>query len=327
MNIATRLFLNECRKRGIKTRPLCEDKIFELIYQEHYEYLYAQFFSITPATARQICARKELTKAFLAKAGISVAKGDYFSIDQPDEALNFANNRYPLVLKPSPGGHGEGVFANISDESFLEDAWSILSESGVKTVLLEEFFHGKEYRILATKKKVLGVVRRVPANVVGDGLSTISNLIKSKNSDPRRSDDTGDPVVKIFVDNTILSTLKEKKLALSSIPAEGERVFLRENSNISTGGESVDYTDKIDPSVKKIALKVINAIPGLPYAGIDFMTKDITKKQKADDYIIVEVNSSPGIDLHHFPYKGKKRNVASQLLNLVFPETTNNNFL
>ena len=322
MNIATRLFLNECKKRGIETKSVSKNKIFKLSHKKHYEYLYAQFFSITTATARLICSRKEMTKDFLSSAGIYVAEGGSFNPTQLDEALKLAENRYPVVLKPSPGGHGDGVFANIINPKALKLAWVKLTQHGSSNFILEKRFEGKEYRILSTRDKVLGVIHRIPAHVTGDGETTISKLINEKNSDPRRSDNTGDPVVKIFIDDIVIDNLKKQGLKLNSMPKAGKRVYLRENSNVSTGGESIDYTEKIHPSITKLAIKIIRSIPGLPYGGIDIMTKDITKEQKDGDYIVIEVNSSPGIDLHHFPYKGKKRNVAGQIVNLVFPETT-----
>ena len=102
---------------------------------------------------------------------------------------------------------------------------------------------------------------------------------------------------------------------------KGERIYLRKNSNLSTGGDSIDITDIIHPDFKKIAIKTIHAIPGIVYAGIDLMTdKDISKKPTRNNYIIIEMNLSPGIFMHHFPYKGRSRNVAKEIIDMLFPE-------
>lgn len=105
-----------------------------------------------------------------------------------------------------------------------------------------------------------------------------------------------------------------------SIPQKGKRIYLRRVSNVSQGGAAIDFTDKVHSSVKEIALKAINAVPGLSFAGIDFLSKDITKKQTQDSYIIIEINDSPGFDIHDFPYEGENRHAAREFLFLMFPE-------
>lgn len=321
MNIATKILIDEMENRGINVSSYL-DKVFEAKIDQHVEYLYAQYFSKNSAVARQICSKKELTKAFLEKADIAVAKGGLFSPSQLAEGLEFAQKNYPVVIKPTPGGHGDGVFADVKNDDEFAFFWQETKKiTNPKNIIVEQKFVGLEYRILATNEKVLAVTHRIPANVTGDGVHSIKKLIQIKNNDPRRSDDTGDPVVKIKIDASVIRKIESEKVTLDSVLEEGRQLFLRDNSNISTGGESIDCTDKIHSSVAKIAVEAINAIPGLLYAGIDFMTTDITREHTGNDYIIIEINSSPGIDMHHFPYEGKPRNVASDLIDLVFSET------
>lgn len=110
-------------------------------------------------------------------------------------------------------------------------------------------------------------------------------------------------------------------LKLDSIPKVNEKVYLRANSNIATGGTCEDFTDKVHPSVIKICKKVLETFPGLPYAGIDFLCSDISKKQTKNSYIILEVNSIPGIKMHMYPSIGTSRNISKYIVDLMFPET------
>ena len=124
----------------------------------------------------------------------------------------------------------------------------------------------------------------------------------------------------IEIDTDLYENLAKQNLTLDSIPAAGQHVQLRSVSNIMQGGDSIDMTDLVDPSVKEIALRAINAVPGLGFAGVDFMTKDITQPQSEGTYIIIEINSSPGLCIHEHPYEGKRRFTDREFLYVMFPE-------
>ena len=318
---STQMILKEVKKRGIKIETIFLGHLAKLTYKNHTEYLYHQFISKTTAVAYKICEQKEVTKILLSKNDISVAKGQYFDCNELKQALDYAEKlTWPLVLKPANASHGDLLFANIKNKNDFKKAWEKISQR-YETIIIEEMFKGKEYRIFATKDRLIAITYRMPANVIGDGKYNIEKLIKIKNNDPRRSTSWDKPLVKIKIDTTIKNYLKKQNFSLNSIPKKGKRIFLRDNSNISTGGDSFDYTDKADSSVAKIAVKIIKSIPGLQYGGIDFMCQDITKAQTKNSYIILEVNKSPGIDIHHFPYQGKSRDAARAIIDIAFPET------
>jgi cyanophycin synthetase len=320
-NIATELYIEEANRRGVKSEVIYPGKVLKFSYNNHVEFTYDQFFSCFSAVAYKSCENKAVTKTFLEKVGIAVPLGKEYSLEEYDPALHFAKDRnYGVVLKPLEGKKGISVFSGINDEQEFKMAWDEIFRS-YSAAILEEKFQGDEYRIIATREKTLAVVCRKPANIVGDGSHTVHELIDLKNSDPRRSDDAGDPVVKIKIDNIVLSKLKSQNLSLHSILKKGQLVFLRNNSNLSTGGESMNVTDIAHRSVKEIGQHAINAIPGLPFGGVDFMTKDISKPQETGTYVIIEINASPGIDMHHFPYEGKSINVAKEIIDIIFPET------
>lgn len=326
-SISTAIIAAEAKKRGIKVIPIHPGKVILLKVGDHEEYFFYQFSSLTSSVAHQISNHKDAARSFLARHGLSVSRGGDFDPTSLPQALEFFNKiNKPVVLKPTSGSHGRCVFTGIKTEKDFKECWSKIKRK-YKRILVEEMFQGgTEYRIVATREKVLAITNRVPANVAGDGIHTIKELVKIKNNDPRRAEDDSyadhsKPLVKIKIDGMVKRMLEEKGLNADSIPKNGQLIFLRKNSNLSTGGDSIDYTDKVHPSVKKLAVEAIRSIPGLNYGGVDFLSKDITKEQTKDIYIIIEVNVSPGIFMHHFPYKGKPRDVAKEILDITFPET------
>lgn len=265
-----------------------------------------------------ITKNKELAKQFLIESGLSTPKGELFTKATIEDAMKFFSTiKKPAVIKPSDGIWGTAVHMNVSDEA---DALNIMKSlpGGSAGFLIEEQSVGEEYRILATRDELLGIIHRIPANVMGDGERTIQELIDEKNSDPRRGENHEKALVKIHIDTEIISKLKKSSLELSSIPKAGEKIFLRDNSNISTGGDSVDFTDIAHPKVRELAPRIIRAIPNLPYAGFDFMTPDITKDPNEVGYSVIELNDSPMLSMHHAPYEGKSRNVSKKIIDLLF---------
>jgi len=262
----------------------------------------------------------------LYSCGISVPKGYRIrKTTSDDDLLSFYKNlQKPLVVKPNDGALGQNITININNyEEYLDGIEVALDYTGKEnsSVIVEEMFEGTEYRVLATREKVLGVLNRRPASVVGNGNDSIKKLIKEKNSNPIRSAKSGTcSHLKIRMDARMTKYLDEQSMNFNTVPDNDKRIYLRRVSNISQGGDAIDFTDKVHPSVKEIALKAINAVPGLSFAGIDFLSKDITKKQTKNSYVIIEINDTPGFDIHDFPYEGKNRHTAREFLFLMFPE-------
>lgn len=325
-SISSRLLITEAVQRGISAKHLNPYKggpsFLELEYKGHREFMCGQSSSLTNYAGFFIQKDKALTKEYLKRAGINVSPGAVFRKDEIDKALEFAKKiGYPVVVKPHDGGHGRDVIVGIKNKRELELKLATFFKKE-EIVLLERMFSGTEYRIVATRTKFLAVANRVPANITGDGKSTIKELIQVKNSDPRRGDLKRTFLKEIHIDKEVRRTLEMKRLSLNSIPKAGRVIYLRNNSNLSTGGDSFDDTDKLHPEFKKIAVRAVRAIPGLAYGGVDLMTnKDISKKPTKGSYIIMEINASPGISMHHGPYEGKKRDVASGIIDIIFPET------
>lgn len=325
-SFSTILLVEEATRRGIKVSHINNDQremsFLELSYKNHFEYIKGQNSSKTSFPAFYATENKAITKSFLLRSNISVAKGSLFHKGDMKEPLEFAKKiGYPVVIKPFDGCHGELVFMGLNTGKKCKEAIKSVFKKH-NYVLIEKQFNGKEYRFLASRNKVFAVANRDPANIVGDGVYNIKELIEIKNRDPNRGENYEKSHLKIKIDRFVKQNLAEQKIDLNYIPPKEEKVYLRKESNISAGGDSIDLTDEVHPELKKIAIKSVQAIPGLAYAGVDLISnKDILKKPTKNSYIIIELNCSPGFDMQHFPYKGKSRDVAKGIFDLLFPET------
>lgn len=320
------MVIEEAKKYGITWSIIPGTQIITLEHNGKKQTYYHQVPSSTSALALYSTNNKPITSRILQAAGVSVPHGfrvkAKYGTEYAREVFDFLKK--PLVVKPSNGALGDNITINISNYpqylSALELAFSF-SKAKESVAVVEEMFVGNEYRILATQEKVIGVLKRVPAHVIGDGTQSIAALIKRKNQEKiRSSDDISRSHLKIRVDAKLKENLAELDLNLKSVPQKNEVITLRKVSNISQGGDAIDVTDSIHKSVEKVALRAMRAIPGLSFAGIDFMTQDITLAQTADSYVIIEINETPGFDIHDYPYEGKNRHAAREFLYLLFPE-------
>ncbi|MDF1498802.1 MAG: hypothetical protein P1P85_05650 [Patescibacteria group bacterium] len=319
-SLSSMLLVNEAVKRNIKVNHINryqKEMVFlELSFKNHFEYIVGQKSSKTSATASYAVENKALTKSLLEEENISVAKGKLFSKNcNINEIYKYVKKiGYPVVVKKFDGVHGELVFLGINNK---EKLCKFINEIFKKNdyVLIEKEFKGKEFRFIAA-------AHRIPANVIGDGSHNIKELIRIKNNDPRRAEGHQSPLTKIKIDSIVKQNLNEQNIKLDYIPNREEKIYLRKNSNLSTGGESIDVTDIIHPELKKIVVKSVQAIPGLAYAGVDLMTnKNISKRPTKNSYIIIEINSFPNLRMHHFSSIGKSRNVSGEIIDILFPET------
>ncbi|MCK5085421.1 hypothetical protein KAK05_01790 [Candidatus Parcubacteria bacterium] len=323
------ILATESLKRGIKVVHINDYQkelaFLELSYKNHFEYTLGSNISKTTATGNYAMKNKALTKSLLARTKISVARGKLFHKSEVNEINEFTKKiGYPIVVKPFDDDHGNLVFIGIKTKKEYDNAIEKVLEKN-NYVLVEKEFKGKEFRIIASRSKFIAATNRVPANIIGDGIHTVRELIKIKNKDPRRGEDYLFPLTKIKINNITRQCLLEQKIKMETILSSEEKIYLRKNSNLSTGGDSIDVTDQVHPEIRKIAVKAVKAIPGLAYAGVDLMTnKDISEKPTKNSYIIIEINVSPMISMHHFPYQGKSRDVAKEIIDILFPETKKN---
>ena len=322
--VHAQLILGEAAKRGIKIEEVNPGKLAKLTFRAHTEYLLHEFFSTNTAVASKLCRNKGLTRHILQKSNIKVAAGGVFKVTEFDAAKAMFNHlKKPLVLKSPELEKAKSIVLGIDSEEKFKEAWDKLSSSVENTeLIIEEQFAGDEYRIFVTKDKFVAASKRIPANIVGDGEKNIKELVDDKNAEPGRMNEESAErkTYPIVLDQTVIDNLSESDINLDYVPAKGEMVLLRKNSNLATGGESINCTEVVDDKYKELALSIVRAIPGLTYAGIDLMTTNISDYDRSN-YIIVEVNSSPGITAHQNPCQGESVDVAAAIIDVVFPET------
>lgn len=278
--------------------------------------------STMPYAASVISGSKSLTKTLLSRAGVAVPAGHHFPAVDRDAIIAFALNHltFPVVLKPSNGNQGQNVHTGLESEIEIRHALQCIQESrGNVEVLIEEQFHGAEYRIFITRTGEYAILHRDPAHVIGDGLHTIQQLAELESK--RRLNPRLNCLCAIELDIEAERYLRKQGLSIEYTPKNGEKIYVRGSSNVKMGGVPEDYTDRAHASAVSIAWKALLSIPGLPYAGIDFMTSDITVPQSDTSYRILEINSVPGIGMHMAPGRGTPRNVAGMIVDLVFPES------
>ena len=318
-----KIVIYEMRKRGIQVEVI--DEKLELIkasFNGHEEFLYDRDSSIMPYNVSILAGDKGITKEILQQNGISVPIGMTFDINEIDYILQaFHIIGSPVVVKPVFGSHGYDVYIDLrTEEDILEAIDKIIQNRGLHTkILIEEFFDAKEYRVFVTKNRDYAVLNRDPAHVYGNGMDTIEKLINDENY--RRMHPRTNALCEILVDEEMYEYMDKKGISMDYIPENGEKVYLRPNSNVAMGGICEDYTDRTHPSVIDIGTKVLDAFPGLPYVGIDYMTNTIDKEQNDDSYRIIEINTVPGVDMHFRPALGKPQNIAKYMVDLIFPET------
>ncbi|MDV4152095.1 bifunctional glutamate--cysteine ligase GshA/glutathione synthetase GshB [Clostridium sp. AL.422] len=317
LELSTQILMKEAMKRGIKVDVIDRaDNFISLKKDNHIEYVkQATKTSKDNYITVLMMENKVVTKKILDTNEIRVPQGDeFFSLD---EAINKAHkyDNKAIVVKPKSTNFGLGIsiFKEGANTEDIKEAFKLAFEHD-NTVLVEEFITGKEYRFLVVGDKVPGILHRVPANVIGDGKSSIRQLVEEKNKSSLRGKGYKTPLEKINLDNSAKLFLKQIDRDFDYVPEENEIVYLRENSNISTGGDSIDYTDLIPQRFKDIAVESSKAV-GANICGVDMMIEDY--KDENSNYAIIELNFNPAIHIHSYPYKGKEREIAKEILNIL----------
>ncbi|OOF49413.1 bifunctional glutamate--cysteine ligase/glutathione synthetase [Rodentibacter genomosp. 1] len=325
MELSTQALMFDAIQKGLKIEILDErDQFLSLQFGDHLEYVKnGNMTSHDSYISPLIMENKVVTKKVLAKSGFNVPQ----SVEFTDIKQAIAG--YPLfagravVIKPKSTNYGLGIsifqqsvhdredFAKAIEIAFRED----------KEIMVEDYLSGTEYRFFVLGDETLAVLLRVPANVIGDGVHTVAELVAQKNDHPLRGDGSRTPLKKITLGDIEQLQLKEQGLTADSIPPKDQLVQLRANSNISTGGDSIDMTDQMHPSYKALAVGITKAM-GAAVCGVDLIIPDLTKPAEPHlgSWGVIEANFNPMMMMHIFPYMGQSRRVTQNVLNMLFPE-------
>jgi cyanophycin synthetase len=314
---STGCIVEEAAKRGIPFIRLNKHSLVQLGYGVHQKRIRATIASTTGNIAVDIACDKEETKALLEAAEIPVPSGTVIrSLEALEEAVE--KYGYPLVIKPIDGNHGKGNTTNITTWEQAVTAFEAAQKYG-RSSIIEKFITGYDFRILVINYKFICAALRTPASVIGDGSSTIQQLIDSTNSDPRRGYGHEKVLTQITIDQFTQKMLDEKNYSLDTVPPKGELVLLKPTANLSTGGTSNDVTDEVHPA-NIVMCERIAKIIGLDICGIDIMASDLRTPVSENGGAILEVNAAPGFRMHIEPSEGLARNVAEPVVDMLFPK-------
>ena len=325
MELSTQALLFDLIQKGIKTEILDEnDQFLCLQHGEHIEYVKnGNMTSHDSYISPLIMENKVVTKKVLAKAGFNVPQSvEFTSLEQAVASYPLFEGR-AVVFKPKSTNYGLGIsifqqgvhnrddFTKAVEIAFCED----------KEIMVEDYLVGTEYRFFVLGEETLAVLLRVPANVVGDGVHTVAQLVATKNAHPLRGDGSRTPLKKIALGDIEQLQLKEQGLTVDSIPAKDQLVQLRANSNISTGGDSIDMTDEMHDSYKRLAVGITKAM-GAAVCGVDLIIPNLKKPAEASlsSWGVIEANFNPMMMMHIFPYAGKSHRLTQNVIKMLFPE-------
>jgi cyanophycin synthetase len=313
---STGSIVEEAESRGIPWIRLNRYSLVQLGYGANQKRIQATVASTTGNIAVEIACDKEDTKDILEDNGIAVPRG---RIVRSEEGMFDAIERigYPVVTKPINGNHGRGATTNITNDEDAKVAFKAAQEHS-RSVIVEKFISGHDFRLLVIDYKFVAAAKRTPASVVGDGKSTIKELIDEVNKDPRRGFGHEKVLTAITVDHHTEVILKEKGLTLDSVIHKDELLLLKPTANLSTGGTAEDLTDMVHPYNIFMAERIAKII-GLDICGIDIIAPDLTTPIDENGGAVIEVNAGPGFRMHLAPTHGLPRNVAGAVVDMLFP--------
>ncbi len=313
--------MSEFEKRGYSTHLFPHSNLFLVEKDGKSVFCSATKTQVQNQLGFFISENKYLTKVVLEKYGVPTARGAKVSAQSTHRLLELTA---PFVVKPLNLNGGKDVVIGLGSISEVEVY--MREHPQHKDVLVEEMLEGEDIRVLIVRGKYFAAVKRSPAHVVGDGVSTIEQLVNIENEKrkKRTAEDEArgiytnaiDPCLILF-DAESHKFLSEQGKSKETVLALGERLYIRKNSNISTGGTCVDCTDEICEEIRTQCVDAARALT-MTFAGIDIMTKNISAplslQQKSG---IVEINASPGIELHILPDEGERRDPTPDMVDEV----------
>lgn len=313
---STGSIVDEAVARDIPFIRLNKESLVQLGYGKNQVRFRATMTDRTSSIAVDLASNKDETKRMLEDAAIPVAKGMCIAYEsEVDEVISKIG--FPLVFKPLDGNHGKGASINVKT---LEEAKAAFEHAKKfsRKIIVERFISGYDFRILVINNRFIAAALREPANVIGDGVSTIQLLIENENKDPRRGYGHENVLTEISIDRETQDQLAKLNYTLETILKKGEKCYLKGTANLSTGGTSTDITDIVHPHNIFICERISRVI-GLDICGIDIMATNLSEPLESTGGVVLEVNAAPGFRMHLAPAKGLPRNVAAPVIDMLYP--------
>jgi cyanophycin synthetase len=318
---STASLVNAAEERAIPYMRLNKYSLVQFGHGAYQQRIQATITSKTPHIAVEISCDKEDTHNLLRDLGLPVPTQRMIYNERA--AIRAAHSiGFPVVLKPLNANHGRGVSINLTSDEQVASAFVFAREHGSsRAVLVESYVEGFDHRMLVVNNELVAVAKRVPGHIVGDGKSTVTELVDKVNEDPRRGIGHEKVLTRLELDRPAFELLEMAGLDADSVLPDGEIFYLRKTANLSTGGTAIDLTDVVHPDNREMAVRAIRAV-GLDVGGVDFLTSDITESYKEVGGAIVEVNAAPGFRMHVAPSEGEPRDVAGKVMDMLFPPGT-----
>lgn len=311
---STGSIVNAAVKRGIPFRRLTQGSLVQMGWGVKQRRIWAAEVDATSAVSESIAQDKDLCKRLLQAAGVPVPIGR--PVESVDDAWAVALEiGLPVVVKPQDGNQGKGVTVNVTTREQIEAAYRAADDIG--QVMVEKFLPGSDHRLLVIGDRLVAAARRDPPHVIGDGVHTVRQLVDKVNEDPRRGDGHATSLTKVRLDAIAIGRLASQGLDQDSVPAKGQRVILRNNANLSTGGTATDVTDDVHPEVAARAIAAAQVV-GLHVCGVDVVAESLLRPLEEQSGGIVEVNAAPGLRMHLTPSYGKGRDVGEAIVTSMF---------
>ncbi len=316
--------LNTAYDKGIPAFYLWEEGLMQYGYGKKQVRGVATTFDCDSHLDSDYTTRKDDCKAFLSTLGFPVPKGDV--VMSRNEALTVAEQiGYPVAVKPVAGHKGIGVTADVQNAEELKFAFDravdAIPEEQRTEIIVEKSIKGSDFRMLCVNGRFVAATERRPASVVGDGHSTIAELIDRENRKPARIDTPTSPLGKIHCDDAMERYLHEQGLSTDSVIEKDRTVYLRKVANLSAGGLSIDATRTVHPDNIILAQDIAQHFR-LTCLGIDVISQGLQKSWKSGEFGIIEINAAPGISMHLRPAIGESVDVPSHILETFFESDT-----
>jgi cyanophycin synthetase len=313
---STASLVRAAEERNIPWLRLNQQSLIQFGHGRYQQRIQATVTGKTPYIAVELASDKEETNKILGSLGLPVPRQELAS-SQTDALKAARKLGGPVVLKPYNGNHGRGITINITEDDDIRAAFEAAREHS-KSVIVETFVGGDDHRLLVVNGELIAATRRTPGHVVGDGSSTIAQLVELVNQDPRRGVGHEKVLTRLELDAQAAMMMERVGYTADSVPNAGEVVYLRSTANLSTGGTATDVTDIIHPDNRDMAVRAVRAI-GLDVGGVDFISPNIAESYKAIGGGICEVNAAPGFRMHVAPSEGTPRDAAGPVIDMLFP--------
>jgi cyanophycin synthetase len=316
---STASLVRAAEERGIPWLRMNEQSLIQLGYGKWQQRIQATVTGRTSYIAVELAGDKEETNKILAARGLPVPQQHL--VRSADRAVWAAKRLgYPVVTKPYNGNHGRGISIHLTTEEEVRKGFDAAAEHS-SSVIVETYLTGDDHRLLVVNGELVAATRRTPGHVVGDGKSTVRQLVDIVNQDPRRGVGHEKVMTRLALDEQADMMLARVNMTPDSVPEKDQVVMLRSTANLSTGGTATDVTDVIHPDNRDMAVRAVTAI-GLDVGGVDFLSPDITESYKQIGGGICEVNAAPGFRMHVAPSEGTPRDVAGPVIDMLFPPGT-----